>query len=244
MQTPYNPNGSHFLFALVPILPSLFFGLILIWQRGLSLTNVSFVFLMILFSGVSGYFIWIWHTDKLASQGNYYQKKYSEGLNMLMSYTTELERLLLMIEPKIAEQVTDAKELTEQEISILVRRFSDMHKDLKHIFEFANQAADEQESEHLIQLKSSVDKVRNEIESVLEALQFQDRVSQILTLVQDNMAALRETIEKIQGQGSERHKIMLNAEEMLTQIQIQYESVKHRNSRNASQKPTDDFTLF
>jgi methyl-accepting chemotaxis protein len=199
---------------------------------------------MILFSVVSGYFIWVWHTDQLEKQGHYYQKKYSEGLNMLKSYTTELERLLLMVEPKITEQVADAKELTEQEISVLVRRFSEMHKDIKQILESANQMADGQEAETLDQLRQSVGKVRNEIETVLEALQFQDRVSQILTMVQGNMATLRSAIENIQEQGSERHKKMLRTEEILSEIQTQYETVKHRNSRSSGKKPADDFTLF
>jgi hypothetical protein len=244
MQTPNNPNGSNLLFALTPTLPALFFGLILAWQQGFSLTSVSFAFLMVLFSVVSCYFIWVWHTDHLEKQGKYYQKKYSEGLNMLMSYTAELERLLLMVEPKITEQVTDAKELTEQEISVLVRRFSDMHKDIKKILESADQMADGQEAETLDQLRESVGKVRNEIESVLEALQFQDRVSQILSLVQGNMATLKTTIENIQEQGSERHKKMLNTEEIISDIQAQYESVKHRNTRSTANKPADDFTLF
>lgn len=244
MQTSYNPDGSQLLFALVPVLPSVFFGLVLVWQQGLSLTSISFVFLMVLFSIVSGYFIWVWHTDELDKQGNFYQKKYFEGLHMLMSYTTELERLLLMMEPKIAEQVTDAKEQTEQEISTLVHKFSDMHKDLKQIFEYANQTAEGKEAESLVHLKDSVNKVRSEIETVLEALQFQDRVSQILALVNDNMAILRATIETIQEQGSERHKKMLNTEEMLSNIQTQYETVKHRNKRKATQRPADDFTLF
>ncbi len=244
MQTPYNPNGSHFMFALIPTFPSLFFGLIFIWQQGTSLTNLSFVFLMLLFSLVSGYFIWVWHTDQLEKQDNYLQKKYSEGLTMLTSYTVELERLLLLMEPKLAEQVVAAKELTEQEVSILIGRFSVMHQELKQIFDIANQASSEQESENLTHLKTSVEKVRKEIDVVLEALQFQDRVSQILGLVQTNLSTLKETLEKIQQQGPERHQKMLKTDEMVANIQTQYETVKRQHNAAASIQPTDEFTLF
>ena len=163
---------------------------------------------------------------------------------MLTSYTVELERLLLMMEPKIAEQVSAAKELTEQEVSILIRRFSAMHRELKQIFDIANQASDKQEPESFHHLKTSVEKVRSEIDIVLEALQFQDRVSQILGLVQTNLAALRETLEKIQQQGPERHQKMLKTDEMMANIQIQYETVKRRHNAAASTQQTDEFTLF
>jgi hypothetical protein len=244
MQTPYNPNGSQFMFALVPTFPSLFFGLIFVSQQGASLTNLSFVFLMLLFSLVSGYFIWVWHTDQLEKQDNYLQKKYSEGLTMLTSYTVELERLLLMMEPKLAEQVLAAKELTEQEVSILIGRFSVINQELKQIFDIANQASGEQESESLNHLRTSVGKVRNEIDIVLEALQFQDRVSQILGLVQTNLATLRETLETIQQQGPERHQKMLKTDEMVANIQAQYETVKHRHNTTKSKQTADEFTLF
>lgn len=244
MQTPHNPNATHFLFALTPTLPSVFFGFIFMWQQGASLTNVSFVFLMILFSAASGYFVWAWHTGELARQAHYHQKKYSDGVQMLMSYTVELERLLLTVEPKLVEQVTAARELTEQEISALIHRFSSMNEGLKQIFDFADQAAESQGPENFDYLKNSAGGIRNEIEAVLQALQFQDRVSQILVLVQANLATLRETLEQIQQQGSERHEKMIDVEEIVKHIQTQYETVKHSNNRSTSKQTADELTFF
>jgi DNA-binding ferritin-like protein len=244
MHTPGNLETNPILFTLIPVLPSAFFGLILVWQQGASLASVPFAFLMVLFSLVSSYFIWVWHADQLEKLGNYHKKHYSEGLHMLKSYTVELERLLLMVEPKLAEQILAARELTEQEISLLVQRFSTMNAELKQIFDLAEQTVDTQTPEVLDNLKKSVGKVRNEIDVVLEALQFQDRVSQILALVQTNLATLRETLEHIQQQGPERHKEMLNVEEMLAHIQAQYETVKHSNNHSTAKQSADDLTFF
>ncbi len=245
MRTPDNPNSNPILFALIPVFPSIFFSLILVSQQGISSTSVSFAFLMILFSLVGSYFILVWHTDQLEKLDNYHQKKYLEGLNMLKSYTVELERLVLMVEPKLAEQIVAAKDLTEQEVSTLIRRFSTINEELKHIFEFADLAVDGEESEELKNLKSSVGKIRKEIDIVLETLQFQDRVSQILALVQTNLATLRDNLEHIQQQGQDRHKKMLNVEEVVSQMQTQYETVKQRNSRPTTKhQPADDLTFF
>ncbi len=241
---PDNPNTNPILFALLPVLPSAFFGLMLVWQQGASLTSVSFASLMVLFSLVSSYFIWVWHSDQLEKLNNHHQKKYLEGINMLKSYTVELERLLLMVEPKLAEQILAAKELTETETSMLIQRFSVMNEELKHLFEFANTASDNP-PEDIEKLKKSVGEIRKEIDFVLEALQFQDRVSQILALVQNNLSTLRQTVEHIQQQGPDRHKKMLKVEEMVADIEIQYDKVKQRNNRTAAkQQPADELTFF
>lgn len=163
---------------------------------------------------------------------------------MLKSYTVELERLVLMVEPKLAEQIVAAKDLTEQEVSTLLRRFSTINEELKHIFKFADLPVDGEESEELKNLKSSVGKIRNEIDVVLETLQFQDRVSQILALVQTNLATLRENLEHIQQQGQDRHKKMLNVEDIVSHMQTQYETVKQRNNRPTTKQPADDLTFF
>jgi hypothetical protein len=232
------------MFALLPVLPSIFFGLLLVWQQGFALTSVSFAFLMVLFSIVSSYFIWVWHTDYIDQLENYHRKKYKEGLHMLTSYTAELERLLLTVEPKLAEQILAAKELTEQETAMLIRRFSTINDELKQIFDIALQAEAGKQLEDVDTLKNSVGTLRKEIDIVLEALQFQDRVSQILMLVRNNLGTLRETLEHIQQQGSERHKKMLNVEDIARHIDTQYDTVKHRNKRQPNRKPADEATFF
>lgn len=238
-------NTNSLVFALIPVFPSLFFSLILLWQQGISITSMSFAFLLVLFSLVSGYFIWVWHSDDVEKLESYYQKKHKEGLHMLTSYASELERLLLTVEPKLAEQILAAKELTEQETSILIRRFTLINEELKYIFEFAEHAsASGEDTVNFDALKNSAGKLRKEVDMVLGSLQFQDRVSQILTLVQNNLGSLRETLEQIQQQGTDRHKKMLNVEEIVTHIQAQYESVKQRGGQAASKLQTDDLTFF
>ena len=244
MSTPENPDTSPILFVLLPILPSVFFGFILVWQQDFSLTSESFAFLMILFSVVSSYFIWVWHTDHIEKLDNFHRKKYKEGLHMLTSYTAELERLLLTVEPKLAEQILAAKELTEQETALLIKRFSTINAELKQIFDLTLQTEAGQELENIDALKNSAIALRKEIDSVLEALQFQDRVSQILALARSNLGLLKETLEQIQQQGSERHKKMLNVEDISRHFDTQYEKVKHRGKRQATRQGPDETTFF
>lgn len=232
----HNTTYSHFLLVMIPIFLNIIFGFMFVFKQGGSSTNIIFVHLMILFGLVSGYFILTWY--------NYHKKTSSERLNVLMSYTVELERLLLLVEPKIVDQVLAVKELTEKEISTLILRFSVIYDELNQIFDFTNQPADGQKLENRNNIKNNVEKIREEIDIVLEALQFQDRISQILLLVQNNLATLRETLEKIQHQGTDRHQKMLKVEEMLTNIQIEYETVRHHNSRATSAESTDNLTLF
>jgi len=244
MRTTNNTNAGHVLFALVPTVPSIFFGLAFVWLRGASSTNVSSAFLLVLFSLVSGYFMWVWHHDQLTLHKNYYQRRNLEEINKLMAYTVELEKLLLQAEPKFVEHVSAAKEITEREVSTLIRRFSVIHNELNVMVKLTNQSPDGKESETHKTLKDSADKIRSEVDVVLEALQFQDRVSQILALVQGNFTALRESIELIQQQGHERHQNMLNVEEAIAKMQTQYETVKHRHNRAMPKHSVDDFTLF
>ncbi len=218
MQEARNTTYSKYMFALIPTFPSIFFGFYMIWQQGVSSSIISIASLMILFSLISGFFLWLWHVDQLDQRNTYYQQNNRTALNKIMAYTTELERLLLMVTPKVFEQVLAARELTEQEISILIRRFSAMLDELQPIIDFANQASKQQIPNSVESLRSNAEKIRGEIDVVLEALQFQDRVSQILTQVEDNLGNLRKTVEKIQSQGSERNKNMIKVEEMLSKI--------------------------
>jgi hypothetical protein len=244
MQTPNNTNPNRFLFALVPTFPSIIFGLIIVWQQGVSSANVSFVFLMVLFSFVSSYFMWVWHTDQLERQAAYHQKRNLEEINKLMAYTVELERLLLMAGPKLIEQVSAAKELTEQEVGVLIKRFSVINGELNLLLTVDNPESNEQDLEKIDHLRAIVEKIRHDIDIVLEALQFQDRVNQILALVQDNLGTLKETIFDIQQQGPERHQKMLKVDEIMTNIQTQYETVKHRKNQSMPKHQVDEVTFF
>jgi hypothetical protein len=91
-------------------------------------------------------------------------------------------------------------------------------------------------------LRNNAEQVRGEINNVLVALQFQDRVSQILTQVENNLLNLKKTIEKIQEQGSNRDGNMLQVDEAVEHIEENYKSVSSPTNRVADSP--DDLTFF
>ena len=235
---------GNYMFALVPTFPSILFGAYLTWAQGVSSSTLSIVFLLILFSFICGVFLWLWHADQLDQQVSLFQKKNRSALNQLMSYTTELERLLILVTPKVFEQVLAARELTEQEISILIRRFSAMLDELQQIIDFADKASMKQTSNSIENLRKNAEKIRCEIDVVLEALQFQDRVSQILSQVENNLANIKKTVEKIQSNGTDRDQSLIKVEAMLAKIESNYESVNHLRKRSVSENTVDELTFF
>ncbi|MCK9396361.1 MAG: methyl-accepting chemotaxis protein [Methylobacter sp.] len=91
-------------------------------------------------------------------------------------------------------------------------------------------------------LRNNAGQVRGEINKVLVALQFQDRVSQILTQVENNLLNLQKTIEEIQQQGSNRDGNMLQVDEAVEHIEENYKSVSSQPNR--AQDSSDDLTFF
>ncbi len=91
-------------------------------------------------------------------------------------------------------------------------------------------------------LRNNAEQIRGEINNVLVALQFQDRVSQILTQVENNLLNLQKTIEKIQLQGSNRDGNMLQVDEAVEHIEENYKSVSSPLNRGADS--SDDLTFF
>ncbi|TAN66791.1 MAG: hypothetical protein EPN17_13130 [Methylobacter sp.] len=91
-------------------------------------------------------------------------------------------------------------------------------------------------------LRNNAEQIRGEINNVLVALQFQDRVSQILTQVENNLLNLQKTIEKIQKQGRNRDGNMLRVDEAVEHIEENYKSVSSRP--NQAQDDSDDLTFF
>ncbi|MDO9161535.1 MAG: hypothetical protein Q8N35_10025 [Methylococcaceae bacterium] len=233
--TPHHNMNS---LASLLVLPSIFFGAVLFFLHGISLINALIVLVMLGLSVGCGLFLWRWHINQLS------QYKSVETFNELMGYTTELEKLLIMVTPKITEQVFAARELTELEISVLLHRFSAMLGELQQIIDFANNAAVNQSMLTIEDIKNNAEKIRAEIDVVLEALQFQDRVSQILTQAQDNLADLRKPAEKIHFQGYERNSNMIQVEELLAGIQKKYESVNQVSKRLLAENPTEELTYF
>jgi len=230
--------------ALLLALPSILIGGLIFWLHGVSLVTVLIILLMLGISVGCGLFLWRWHVDQLSQQNKICQQQHGDVFNELMSYTTELEKLLIMVTPKITEQVFAARELTELEISVLLHRFSAMLGELQQIIDFANNAAVNQSMLNIEVIKNNAEKIRAEIDVVLEALQFQDRVSQILTQAQDNLADLRKPAEKIHFQGYQRNSNMIQVEELLAGIQKKYESVNQVSKRLLTENPTEELTYF
>ncbi len=92
-------------------------------------------------------------------------------------------------------------------------------------------------------LRNNAEQIRSEISNVLVALQFQDRVSQILTQVENNLLNMQKTIEKIQQQGSSRDSNMLQVDEAVEHIEESYKSVSSRPN-HAQDSSDDDLTFF
>lgn len=91
-------------------------------------------------------------------------------------------------------------------------------------------------------LRNNAAQIRSEINNVLVALQFQDRVSQILTQVENNLLNLQKTIEKIQQQGSNRDGNMLRVDEAVEHIEESYKSVSSRSDPVSDS--SDELTYF
>lgn len=91
-------------------------------------------------------------------------------------------------------------------------------------------------------LRTNAEQICAEINNVLVALQFQDRVSQILTQVENNLLNLQQTIETIQQQGSHRDGSMLQVDAAVEHIKENYKSVNSRTERDAD--GSDDLTFF
>ncbi len=91
-------------------------------------------------------------------------------------------------------------------------------------------------------LRNNAEQICGEINNVLVALQFQDRVSQILTQVENNLLNLQKTIEKIQQQGSNRDGNMIQVDKAVEHIEENYKSVSSPTNRAADS--SDDLTFF
>lgn len=91
-------------------------------------------------------------------------------------------------------------------------------------------------------LRNNAEQIRGEINNVLVALQFQDRVSQILTQVENNLLNMQKTIEKIQQQGSHRDGNMLRVDEAVEHIEENYKAVSSRPDH--APDSSDELTFF
>lgn len=101
-------------------------------------------------------------------------------------------------------------------------------------------------------LRNNSETIRDEIFTVLTALQFQDRVSQMLSHVEKNLGNLLTTVESTRDTGKERHANMINVEKTLAGMELDYtmpeELMNHHSAlgKNSqpSTKPDNDLTFF
>lgn len=243
MQFNSSTDSNKLFFVILPTVPIFLGGLLLLAQLPAHFATLAVLLLLIGSSSLTGYYLWRLHHRVLHQEQQQYQQS-NEGMDKLMSYTVRLEKLLLTAEPKIYEQVVAARTLTEQEIAILLRSFANIRDELKLISDFDGKTFDKTENIVVEKFRQSLATIGTEIDVILASLQFQDRVSQILALVQDNLATLRETLEFIQQQGSERDQTMLKVEDLLTKIESQYESVKHYALPSVAENSADELILF
>ncbi|MGR8930023.1 MAG: methyl-accepting chemotaxis protein [Gammaproteobacteria bacterium] len=100
-------------------------------------------------------------------------------------------------------------------------------------------------------LRDSSETIRDEIYSVLTAFQFQDRVSQMLSHVEKNLANLQQTVDRNQQYGKERHADMINVDQTLAGMELSYtmpdELLNHKAALGTSSqavKTDNDLTFF
>ncbi len=388
-----NSSDAKFLYASLPALPVLLSGVAVGWQSGITWYGMLLGLLLVFGAIGCGLFLWRRHVDELTQINSRWERDENSKIDAVVTYTTELERLLLTISPILSQQVMVSREHTEQEIISLTSRFAAMVNELQQIVDStdntlggqhyhldsvintsrdllqpilqslrqthqlecdiqgelkksstylgelnaittevrdltghinllalnaANQAslAGEQGQDFALlgrdarkladdsalidqrlqdkvnaiiasvnaalnisansiqvddstlfqaeaninqtlshlglalahyrddveALRNNAEQVRSEINNVLVALQFQDRVSQILTQVENNLLNLQKTIEKIQQQGSSRDGNMLQVDQAVEHIEENYKSVNSRP--NPEQSDSDELTFF
>jgi len=71
-------------------------------------------------------------------------------------------------------------------------------------------------------LRNNSEQIRDEIFSVLTAFQFQDRVSQMLAHVEENLNHLQNTVDKTRQMGNDRHADMINVNQTLSTMELSY----------------------
>ncbi|MGR9012503.1 MAG: methyl-accepting chemotaxis protein [Gammaproteobacteria bacterium] len=121
--------------------------------------------------------------------------------------------------------------------SILFQAEANINQTLSHLGLTLSHYRDDIEA-----LRNNAEQIRDEINNVLVALQFQDRVSQILSQVENNLLNLQKTIEKIQQQGSNRDGNMIQVDEAVEHIEQNYKSVSSQSIYERDS--ADDLTFF
>jgi methyl-accepting chemotaxis protein len=163
--------------------------------------------------------------NALGGQQSYHLDSVINTSRNLLQPVLDLLRQIHQLEQKVVDDTTlsQAEANINQTLSLLSLALTHYHNDVEA-------------------LRNNAEQIRGEINNVLVALQFQDRVSQILTQVENNLLNLQKTIEKIQQQGSNRDSDMLKVDEAVEHIEENYKSVSSPVNRGADN--LDDLTFF
>ncbi|MDD1620420.1 MAG: methyl-accepting chemotaxis protein [Methylococcaceae bacterium] len=99
-------------------------------------------------------------------------------------------------------------------------------------------------------LRGNSAQIRDEIFSVLTAFQFQDRVSQMLSHVENNLNGLQNAVDSAHGSG-ERHASSLDVSKTLSKMELSYtmpeELIIHKSGTEGAQQSaakSDELTFF
>ena len=176
------------------------------------------------------------------------------GFSVVADEVRKLSRSSGDVGKKITETIESVKEGIEDTLSIS-RKFAKQDQETlghaEHIIasvllHFAQAAAGLSESEEL--LRSENNAINHEIANVFVALQFQDRVSQILTLVGDNVNKLEQHLNELKheqtGAGLSRS---VNAEQWLEELALTYtmeEQLAAHEGAKAEIKPHQTHITF
>lgn len=90
-------------------------------------------------------------------------------------------------------------------------------------------------------LREHSGKIRDEIFSVLTALQFQDRVSQMLVHVEHNLNNLQNTVENVHN-NNDRHANSLDVSRTLAQMELNYTMPEELMNHSANSVSSSQFT--
>ena len=100
-------------------------------------------------------------------------------------------------------------------------------------------------------LRDNSGQIRDEIFSVLTAFQFQDRVSQMLAHVENNLDNLQNTVQKTRSMGNARHADMISVDQTISTMELSYTMPEELNNhkfsaggQSAQMAPADDDLTF
>lgn len=101
-------------------------------------------------------------------------------------------------------------------------------------------------------LRDSSAQIRDEIYSVLTAFQFQDRVSQMLSHVEYNLAHLQDVVDAVHKHAQQRHASAIDVHKVLSNMELKYtmpeELLNHRATGSSLKRQAatqdNDLTFF